>query len=53
MSEETKRQLDQALARNIPTPCRWHPTGINALLLSPLEREEIIRRVEQVLEKRG
>ena len=42
-------QLDKELAKNIPTPCRWHPSGVNALFMSPHERAEVIRRVEKVL----
>lgn len=49
MSAAQREQLDRELAKNIPSPCRWHPLGQNALFLTPAEREVVIARIEKVL----
>lgn len=48
MSEHFKAQLDKALTLEITTPCSYHPAGRNSLFLNPLERAEIIKRIEQL-----
>lgn len=49
MTIEITRALDKVLSADVTTPCPYHPSGRNHLLLSPLEREVIIERIEKVL----
>jgi hypothetical protein len=54
MSDAIKAELDRVLTENISTPTPYlHPngwqSGRNFLFLNPLEREEVIKRVDKVL----
>lgn len=51
MSDRAKKALDRALMIPITTPCAYHPAGRNQLLLSPLERQVVIERVEKILKE--
>jgi len=53
MPEDIKQKMDKALSVEITTPCPYHPAGRNSLILSPFEREIIMRIVEDVLGPNG